>query len=164
MEFVVRGIGLVESAADLEKTVLAEREGTPIYLRDVATVQIGGEFRRGALDVNGREVVGGIVVMRTGENARAVIQAIKTKIEQITPSLPPGVTIRSFYDRSDLIDRTIDTLKHALVEEIILVTLAHVIFLFTSQHPDCHLSAAGLDPHLVHPHASVRHLVEYHVA
>ncbi|HEX8309828.1 MAG TPA: efflux RND transporter permease subunit, partial [Chthoniobacteraceae bacterium] len=130
MEFVVRGIGLVQSVADLEKTVLAEREGTPIYLRDVATVQIGGEFRRGALDVNGREVVGGIVVMRTGENARAVIQGVKDRIAEITPSLPPGVTIRSFYDRSDLIDRTIDTLKHALAEEIILVTLAHVIFLF----------------------------------
>src|SRR5205085_2818266 len=71
MEFVVRGLGLVQSTADLEKTVLAAREGTPIYLRDVATVQIGGDFRRGALDVGGREVVGGIVVMRTGENAHA---------------------------------------------------------------------------------------------
>ena len=130
MEFVVRGIGLITSASDLEKTVLKEREGTPVYLRDVANVQIGGDFRRGALDVNGREVVGGIVVMRTGENAHAVIQRVKEKIAQITPSLPPGVTIKSFYDRSELIDRTIDTLKHALVEEIILVTLAHIIFLF----------------------------------
>ncbi len=130
MEFVVRGLGLVESAADLEKTVLTSREGTPIYLRDVATVQIGGEFRRGALDVAGREVVGGIVVMRTGENAHEVIQRVKEKIAQITPSLPPGVTIKPFYDRSELIDRTIDTLKHALTEEIILVTLAHIIFLF----------------------------------
>lgn len=130
MEFVVRGIGLISSAGDLEKTVLKEREGTPVYLRDVATVQIGGDFRRGALDVNGREVVGGIVVMRTGENAHAVIQRVKEKIAQITPSLPPGVTIKSFYDRSELIDRTIDTLRHALIEEIILVTLAHIIFLF----------------------------------
>lgn len=130
MEFIVRGLGLIASTGDLEKTVLAEREGTPIYLRDVATVQIGGEFRRGALDVNGREVVGGIVVMRTGENAREVIARVKEKIAQIAPSLPPGVTIKSFYDRSELIDRTIDTLKHALVEEIILVTLAHIIFLF----------------------------------
>jgi Cu(I)/Ag(I) efflux system membrane protein CusA/SilA len=130
MEFVVRGLGLVKSTADLEMTVLAEREGTPIYLRDVATVQIGGDFRRGALDLNGREVVGGIVVMRTGENAAAVIAAVKAKIAQITPSLPPGVTIRPFYDRSELIDRTIATLKHALTEEIILVTLAHIVFLF----------------------------------
>jgi Cu(I)/Ag(I) efflux system membrane protein CusA/SilA len=130
MEFVVRGIGLVQSASDLEKVVLKEREGTPIYLRDVANVHIGGEFRRGALDVNGREVVGGIVVMRTGENAHAVIRAVKEKIVRIAPSLPPGVTLRPFYDRSELIDRTIDTLKHALTEEFILVTLAHIIFLF----------------------------------
>ena len=74
MEFVVRGLGLIESAADLENIVLKERDGTPIYLRDVATVQIGGDFRRGALDVDGREVVGGVVVMRTGENALAVIR------------------------------------------------------------------------------------------
>ena len=130
MEFVVRGLGLISSAADLEKTVLTERGGTPIYLRDVAMVQIGGDFRRGALDVNGHEVVGGIVVMRTGENAAAVIAAVKEKIALIAPSLPPGVTIRPFYDRSELIDRTIATLKHALTEEIILVTLAHIIFLF----------------------------------
>jgi Cu(I)/Ag(I) efflux system membrane protein CusA/SilA len=130
MEFVVRGVGLVTSASDLEQTVLVQREGTPVYLRDVATVEIGGDFRRGALDINGREVVGGIVVMRTGENAKAVIEAVKAKIAQIGPSLPPGVSIKSFYDRSELIDRTIDTLKHALVEELILVTLAHVVFLF----------------------------------
>ncbi|HVY70845.1 MAG TPA: efflux RND transporter permease subunit, partial [Verrucomicrobiae bacterium] len=133
MEFVVRGVGLVKSTnaiADLESIVLKEREGTPVYLRDVATVQIGGDFRRGALDVDGHEVVGGIVVMRTGENARQVIERIKDKIAQITPGLPAGVTIRPFYDRGELIDRTIATLKHALVEEIILVTLAHVIFLF----------------------------------
>jgi copper/silver efflux system protein len=130
MEFVVRGIGLVKSAGDLEQTVLTQREGTPVYLRDVATVQIGGDFRRGALDINGREAVGGIVVMRTGENAHDVIRKVKEKITGITPSLPPGITIKSFYDRSELIDRTIDTLKHALTEEIILVTLAHIIFLF----------------------------------
>jgi len=130
MEFVVRGVGLVNSVADLEKIVLMERGGTPIYLRDIATIQIGGDFRRGTLDVNGREVVGGIVVMRTGENGLAVIHGVKEKIEQISPSLPPGVSIRAFYDRSDLIERTIATLKHALTEEVILVTLAHIIFLF----------------------------------
>ena len=130
LEFVVRGLGLINSTADLEATVLKQREGTPIYLRDVATVQVGGDFRRGALDVAGREAVGGIVVMRTGENAHAVIQQVKEKIAQIAPSLPPGVSIKPFYDRSELIDRTINTLKHALTEEIILVTLAHIIFLF----------------------------------
>src|SRR5438094_809637 len=125
MEFVVRGLGLVQSTnaiADIESIVLVERDGTPIYLRDIATVQVGGDFRRGALDVDGQEVVGGTVVMRTGENAMNVIQRVKEKIAQISPGLPPGVSIRSFYDRSELIDRTLDTLKQALSEEIIRLT------------------------------------------
>jgi copper/silver efflux system protein len=130
MEFVVRGVGLVTTAADLEKIVVRELEGTPIYLKDIATIQLGGDFRRGTLDIDGREVVGGIVVMRTGENAMEVIRAVKEKIGQISPSLPPGVKIKSFYDRSELIDRTIDTLRHALIEEVILVTLAHILFLW----------------------------------
>ncbi len=132
MEFVLRGVGLVKSVADLEDIVLVQKEGVPVYLRDVATIQLGGDFRRGALDVNGFETVGGIVVMRTGENAMEVIRRVKEKVRQLTTanSLPPGVTIRSFYDRSELIARTIDTLKHALVEEVLLVTLAHVLFLF----------------------------------
>ena len=129
-EFVLRGVGLVENTEDLELIPVKAVEGTPIYLKDLATVQIGGDFRRGALDVNGHEAVGGTVVMRSGENAKAVIERIKAKIAQISPSLPPGVSIRPFYDRSTLIDRTIDTLKHALIEEIILVTLAHIIFLW----------------------------------
>jgi Cu(I)/Ag(I) efflux system membrane protein CusA/SilA len=130
MEFVVRGLGLVHSNEDLENIVLSQSNGTPIYLKDVATVQVGGDFRRGALDVDGHEAVGGVVVMRTGENAMQVIRDVKAKIAQISPSLPPGVSIKSFYDRSELIDRTLDTLKHALTEEIILVTLVIVIFLF----------------------------------
>ncbi len=130
MEFVVRGVGLVKQVSDLEGIVLMEKNGTPIYLRDVASVEIGGDFRRGALDVDGREVVGGIVVMRTGENAMEVIRRVKEKIAQLSPSLPPGVSLKSFYDRSDLIARTIGTLKHALIEEVILVTLAHIVFLF----------------------------------
>src|SRR5439155_871661 len=133
MEFVVRGVGLVQTTnaiSDIENIVLLERNGTPVYLRDIATVQVGGDFRRGALDVDGKEVVGGTIVMRTGENAMTVIKRVKEKIAQISPGLPPGVSIKSFYDRSELIDRTIDTLKHALTEEIILVTLAHIIFLF----------------------------------
>ncbi|MDO8349278.1 MAG: efflux RND transporter permease subunit, partial [Planctomycetota bacterium] len=106
MEFVVRGIGLVKSIADLEQIVVLEKEGTPVYLRELATIQIGGDFRRGALDVNGHETVGGIVVMRTGENAMEVIQRVKARVAQLAASLPPGVSIRSFYDRSELIDRT----------------------------------------------------------
>ncbi len=129
-EFVLRGEGLIESIDDLELIAVKAAGGTPIYLRDLATVQIGGDFRRGALDLNGAEAVGGTVVMRTGENAKAVIERVKAKIAKIAPSLPPGISIRPFYDRSTLIDRTIDTLKHALLEEIILVTLAHIIFLW----------------------------------
>ncbi|HTJ78313.1 MAG TPA: CusA/CzcA family heavy metal efflux RND transporter [Rariglobus sp.] len=129
-EFVVRGVGLVTSPADLESISIKARDGTPLYLRDIATVQIGGDFRRGALDVDGREVVGGIVVMRYGENAYKVIQDVKARIAALAPGLPKGVTVESFYDRSDLIARAIDTLKHALTEEIILVTLAHILFLF----------------------------------
>ncbi|HEY0862504.1 MAG TPA: CusA/CzcA family heavy metal efflux RND transporter [Lacunisphaera sp.] len=129
-EYIVRGVGLVQSAADLESIALQPRNGTPLLLRDVATVRIGGDFRRGALDVNGRQVVGGIVVMRYGENAWRVIQDVKARLATLAPGLPAGVTVESFYDRSDLIGRAIDTLKHALTEEIILVTLAHILFLF----------------------------------
>ncbi len=130
MEFVVRGIGLVKSAGDLENIVLQQNRGLPVYLKDVANVQIGGDFRRGALDIDGHEAVGGIVVMRTGENAMQVIRDVKAKIAQISPSLPPGVSIKSFYDRSELITRTLDTLKHALAEEALLVTLVIIVFLF----------------------------------
>ncbi len=130
MEFVVRGLGLIGSAKDLENIVLKQSGGTPVYLRDVATIQLGGDFRRGALDVDGREVVGGVVVMRNGENGLAVIHRVKEKIARIAPSLPPGVSIKPFYDRSTLIERTIGTLKKALFEEILLVALAHIVFLW----------------------------------
>ncbi|MEI7799933.1 MAG: CusA/CzcA family heavy metal efflux RND transporter [Opitutaceae bacterium] len=129
-EFIVRGIGLITSSADLEKIPLPPRGGQPLSLRDVATIQIGGDFRRGTLDVNGREVVGGIVVMRYGENAHRVIQAVKARLATLEAGLPAGVSIVSFYDRSELIERAIKTLKHALTEEIILVTLMHILFLF----------------------------------
>jgi Cu(I)/Ag(I) efflux system membrane protein CusA/SilA len=130
LEFVVRGRGLINSASDLESIAVAMRGDVPVYLRDVARVQVGGDYRRGALDVDGHEVVGGTVVMRSGENAWQVIQDVKAKIAQISSGLPPGVTIEPFYDRSDLISRAIDTLKHTLWEAVILVTLMHVIFLF----------------------------------
>jgi len=130
MEFVVRGVGLIASTRDLENIVLRASNNTPVYLRDVATVQLGGDFRRGALDVNGQEVVGGVVVMRNGENALAVIRGVKAKIARIASSLPPGVSIKPFYDRSTLIERTLATLKKALLEEILLVILAHIVFLW----------------------------------
>ena len=129
-EYVVRGVGLIREPADLEQVVLSETNGVPILLREVAEVRLGGDFRRGTLDVDGQERVGGVVVMRTGENAREVIRRVKERIAQIEPSLPAGVTLKPFYDRSDLIDRTLDTLRHALWEEVILVTLAHILFLW----------------------------------
>lgn len=130
MEFVVRGIGLVNSLDDLRRIAVRTTGGLPIYLEDIAEISMGGDFRRGALDVDGNEVVGGVVVMRTGENAMQVIERVKEKIARISPSLPAGISIAPFYDRSSLIERTIETLRHALIEEIILVTLAHIIFLW----------------------------------
>ena len=129
-EYVVRGIGLVRGIEDIEQVVLSETNGVPVLLREVAHVRMGGDFRRGSLDVDGQERVGGVVVMRTGENAREVIRRVKERIAQIEPSLPAGISLRPFYDRSDLIDRTLDTLRHALWEEVILVTLAHILFLW----------------------------------
>ena len=130
MEFIVRGRGLITSVGDIENIALTLRGGAPVYLRDIATVQIGGDYRRGVLDVDGHEVVGGAVVMRSGENAYQVIEDVKARLAQIGAGLPPGVTIEPFYDRSDLISRAIATLQHTLWEAVILVTLMHVIFLF----------------------------------
>src|SRR5215216_789767 len=97
LEFIVRGRALIESPKEIEEIAIMVREGTPVYLRDIATIQIGGDYRRGVLDVDGREVVGGTVVMRSGENAYKVIQDVKARIEQISRGLPAGVTIVPFY-------------------------------------------------------------------
>jgi copper/silver efflux system protein len=129
-EMAVRGIGLIGSIADIENIVLTASGGTPVYLRNVATVHLGPDFRRGVLDRDGKEAVGGVIVIRSGENALQVIDAVKRKIEDLEPGLPPGVHIAAFYDRSSLIHHAVDTLRHALIEEILLVTLAHVIFLW----------------------------------
>jgi Cu(I)/Ag(I) efflux system membrane protein CusA/SilA len=129
-EMAVRGIGLIRSVADIENIVLTASNGTPIYLSNVANVHLGPDFRRGVLDRDGKEAVGGVIVIRSGANALEVIDAVKKKIADIQPGLPKGVRITSFYDRSSLIHHAVDTLKHALIEELLLVTLAHVIFLW----------------------------------
>ncbi len=129
-EMAVRGIGLIRSVADIEKIVLTANNGTPVYLSNVANIHLGPDFRRGVLDRDGKEVVGGVIVIRSGANALEVIDAVKKKIADLQPGLPKGVRITSFYDRSSLIHHAVDTLKHALIEEILLVTLAHVIFLW----------------------------------
>ena len=130
MEYVVRGVGLIESVRDIENIVLSSVNGTPVYVRNVAAVQLGPEFRRGVLDKAGIDAVGGVVVIRYGANALQVIDSVKAKIQAMQPGLPKGVRINSFYDRSSLIRNAVDTLRSALVEEIILVTLAHIVFLW----------------------------------
>jgi len=126
---IVRGLGLIESPADIENIPIGSASGVPLYLKQVATVQIGNAFRVAALVKGMNEAVGGVIVARTGVNTREVIDAVKARIAQIAPGLPPGVKIVPFYDRSQLIDRAVGTLRTALIEEIALVTLAHVLFL-----------------------------------
>lgn len=127
---VVRGIGLINSVSDIENVVIGGSGGTPIYVRNVANVKIGDAFRVGVLDRDGKEAVGGVVIARYGVNTADVITGIKEKIKSLQAGLPPGVKLNPFYDRSELIDRATHTLKRALIEEIILVTLAHIIFLY----------------------------------
>ncbi|SNB45399.1 efflux RND transporter permease subunit [Geobacter sp. DSM 9736] len=135
-EYLIRGKGYVKSTKDLEDIVVgADMRGTPIYVRNLGTVQLGGAIRRGLLDMNGEgEAVGGIVVMRYGENAHDVIHRVKEKIAALEKGLPPGVKIMVSYDRSDLIMRAVDTLKKALLEESVVVSLVILVFLlhFTS--------------------------------
>ncbi len=130
-EYLIRGSGYVKSKADLENIVVgADMRGTPVYLKNLGTVQIGGAIRRGLLEMNGEgEKVGGIVVMRYGENAKEVIDRVKTKITELEKGLPPGVRIKVAYDRSDLISRAVDTLKENLLEESIVVSLVILVFL-----------------------------------
>ncbi len=130
-EYMVRGRGYVKSLGDLEKLVLKTDNGTPITVKDVASVALGPEMRRGIADYNGQgDVVGGIVVMRQGENAQHVIDRVKTKLEELKPSLPEGVEVVTTYDRSDLIGRAISTVTDKLIEEMIIVSLIILLFLW----------------------------------
>jgi Cu(I)/Ag(I) efflux system membrane protein CusA/SilA len=126
---VVRGIGLIQSTDDVANIVIGSANGTAIYVRNVAEVKLGNAFRTGVLDKNGKEAVGGVVIARYGVNTLDVIQSVKQRIEAIKSGLPKGVQIVPFYDRTQLIERATHTLKRALIEELILVTLAHIIFL-----------------------------------
>ena len=127
---IVRGVGLVESTADLENAVIRSGEGgVPVLVSHVADVEIGDAFRVASLVKGTNEAVGGVVVARYGVNTRAVIEAVKARIAEIEPGLPADVSIVPFYDRSELIDQAVGTLRIALIEEVVLVTLAHVIFL-----------------------------------
>jgi Cu(I)/Ag(I) efflux system membrane protein CusA/SilA len=131
-EYMVRGRGYARSVADLGEIVLTTNErGVPVRVKDVGQVTLGPDIRRGVADLDGRgDVVGGIVVMRQGENALAVIARVKAKLQEVKASLPPGVEVVTTYDRSDLIERSIETLQGTLVEELVIVSLVILVFLW----------------------------------
>ena len=129
-EAIVRGVGYVRSVADLANIVVSAPEGVPVSLSSLGTVTTGPELRRGLLDENGHgEVVGGIVVARYGENAKEVIDRVKARLSELEKGLPSGVTVQTAYDRSELIERAVGTLKEALTQEAIIVSLVVLIFL-----------------------------------
>ncbi len=130
-EYMVRSRGYLRGIADIEQLVLRAEGGTPVLIRDVATVELAADERRGIAELNGEgEVVSGVAIARSGENTLAVIHNLKDKIAEISSGLPDGVSIRSVYDRSDLIHRAIATLKTTLIEESIIVALVCIVFLF----------------------------------
>ncbi len=131
-EYMVRGRGYIKSTQDIENIALGNDDnGVPVLVKNVASVTLGPEMRRGIADLDGEgDTVGGIVIMRSGENALNVIGRVKTKLKEVRSSLPPGVEIVTTYDRSDLIHRAIATLKHQLIEEMIIVALVIIIFLW----------------------------------
>jgi Cu(I)/Ag(I) efflux system membrane protein CusA/SilA len=130
-EYMVRSRGFLKSLDDFRTIALPVSGTTPVLLRDVATVQIGPEMRRGIAELDGQgEVVGGVVVMRSGKNARTTIEAVKAKLAALKPSLPKGVEVVETYDRSRLIDRAVLNLRDKLVEEFIVVALVCAVFLF----------------------------------
>ncbi len=131
-EFMVRGLGYLKSVSDLEHVVVStDKRGTPVLIKDVARVEIGPELRRGLAELDGKgEAVGGVIVMRYGENALKTIENVKLKLEQLKAGLPEGVTIKAVYDRSGLIERAVETLKEKLLEESIVVAIVTAIFLF----------------------------------
>lgn len=130
-EYFVRGRGYIQSVRDVENIVVGTgANGVPIYIRNIGTVQFGGDIRRGSLEKDGKgQVVGGIVVMRYGENAKEVIDRVKQRLNEISPGLPQGVTIHTAYDRSTLIMAAVHTLKNALIEEAIVVSIIVLLFL-----------------------------------
>jgi Cu(I)/Ag(I) efflux system membrane protein CusA/SilA len=130
-EYMVRGLGYVKGLRDLEQVVvMADNDGTPVRVSDLARVSVGPAVRRGIADLDGRgDAVGGIVVMRFGENALATIERVKARLADVQQGLPPGVVVHTTYDRSDLIHRAIGTLRTTLIEESIIVALVCLVFL-----------------------------------
>src|SRR6266571_1133792 len=132
-EYIVRGRGYIRRLDDIGNIVVMynAQTGTPVLVRDIANVTYGPDMRRGVAELDGQgETVGGVVIMRFGENAQKVIERVKDKIKDLEPTLPKGLKIVNTYDRSDLIDRSVDNLKHTLIEELVIVSLVIMIFLW----------------------------------
>ena len=131
MAYIIRGLGYVKSKEDLESIGVGNYNGIPVRVKDIASVQMGGDLRLGIFDENGEgEVVGGIVVMRYGENADRVIKAVKAKMKDVEKGLPEGVKFHTAYDRSVLIEEAIQSVKGTLIEVLITVSIVVIIFLF----------------------------------
>jgi Cu(I)/Ag(I) efflux system membrane protein CusA/SilA len=131
MGYVVRGLGYIRNIEDIRSMPVGKEGTTPIRMMDIATVQMGGDLRLGIFDHNGEgEVVGGIVVMRYKENADVVIKRVKAKLADIAKGLPEGVKFKTAYDRSELIEAAIASVKRSIVEEMVVVSLIVLLFLF----------------------------------
>lgn len=130
MGYIIRGLGYIKNKDDIENIALSNNKGIPVRVRDIGTVQMGGDIRLGIFDTNGEgEAVGGIVVMRYGENADNVIKAVKKKMDDVQKGLPAGVSFKIDYDRSQLIEAAIDNIKSKLIEEISIVCIIVIVFL-----------------------------------
>jgi Cu(I)/Ag(I) efflux system membrane protein CusA/SilA len=131
MAYIIRGLGYIQNKEDVENIALANYNGIPVRVKDIGSVQMGGDLRLGIFDSDGQgEVVGGIVVMRYNENANRVIEAVKVKMKEIEKGLPEGISFRTSYDRSTLIQEAIDSVKGTLMEEMIAVSIVVLVFLF----------------------------------
>ena len=131
MSYIIRGLGYIKNSKDIEDISIKNYNSIPVKVKDIGSVQMGGDLRLGIFDQNGTgEVVGGIVVMRYGENADEVIKAVKAKMKEVEKGLPEGVKFKTSYDRSELIEKAIESVKGTLIEEMIAVSLVILIFLF----------------------------------
>jgi Cu(I)/Ag(I) efflux system membrane protein CusA/SilA len=128
-EFIIRGLGLIQSIDDIKNIVVTQNNNVPIYIKDLANVTTGPDFRRGVLTKSGYEAAGGIVIQRMGENTLNVIDQVKVKMTEIQQTLPEGMRIVPFYDQTDLVKKAVSTLTRALIEEFILVSIIVVAFL-----------------------------------
>lgn len=131
MSYIIRGLGYIKNIADIEDIAIKNYNSIPVTVKDIGSVQMGGDLRLGIFDQNGEgEVVGGIVVMRYGENADKVIKAVRLKMKEVEKGLPPNVTFKTSYDRSELIEAAVESVKGTLIEEMIAVSIVILVFLF----------------------------------